>query len=167
MLSGLTPAANASHYWAGSWFDVASPHTVTRWQPRTPEMGGWWGGWVREVDVLSRVICVFIWEMQQYVSVWVPDERFAKKKKREERRRAKKKKDRATQMIVKEENGGVIKKKRARGVSWLGPSFVLKEGRGGGGGVGEAGWLFWSWTRARPHTVCPAAQEKSQSGGSE
>lgn len=69
--------------------------------------------WVREVDVSSRVICVLIWEMQQYVSVWVPDERFAKKKKRERRKeKCKEKKDRATLMIVKEENGGVIKKER-------------------------------------------------------
>lgn len=36
------------------------------------------GAWVWEVDVLSRVMCVFIWELQRYGCVWVPDECFVK-----------------------------------------------------------------------------------------
>lgn len=98
---------------------------------------------VWEVDVSSRVMCVFIWERQRYVSVWVPDERFVgtmeEKKERRRKKTCKEKKDRVTQMMEEEESGGVIKKReRERGVSWLGPSFVLKEGRGGGGEV--EGW---------------------------
>lgn len=30
------------------------------------------GAWVWEADALSRVVCVFMWEPQRYVCVWVP-----------------------------------------------------------------------------------------------
>lgn len=74
MLAGLTLPANASRYWLGSWFDVEPTHGDKMTDMHTTERGG--GVW--EVDVLSRVMCVFIWELQWYGCVWVPDECFVK-----------------------------------------------------------------------------------------
>lgn len=82
MLAGLTLVANASHYWLGSWFDVEPTHGDKMADMHTTERGG--RVWVWEVDASSWVICVFIWEMRRYVSVWVPDECFVKRRKKQE-----------------------------------------------------------------------------------
>ena len=82
MLAGLTLVANASYYWLGCWFDVEPTHGDKMADMHTTEEagggrgGGGGGGW--EVDVSSRLMSAFIWEMQQCVSVWVPDKCFVK-----------------------------------------------------------------------------------------